>query len=97
MQSIRASRALPSLSGGHGLCDLPKHTNGCGNPIKLMLKSIPSSRQTFQRQFIKESPKTHRKSKSPKIILSMSLATFALLQLKLELILAMVRAQSRDN
>jgi hypothetical protein len=42
-------------------------------PIQLTLKSIPSSPQTFQRQSIKESPKIQRKSKSPKIILSMSL------------------------
>ena len=39
-----------------------------------MLKSIPSSPQTFQRQSIKESPKTIQES--PKIILSMSSKDF---------------------
>jgi hypothetical protein len=48
-------------------------------PIQLTLKSIPSSPQTFQRQSIKESPKIQRKSKSPKIILSMSLGYFCTL------------------
>ena len=78
IRSIRASRALPSLR--RPWLARPAHTHKwLRKSIQFTLKSIPSSPQTFQRQSIRESPKIQRKSKSPKIILSMSLGYFCTL------------------
>ena len=78
IRAIRASRALPSLR--RPWLARPAHTHKwLRKSIQFTLKSIPSSPQTFQRQSIRESPKIQRKSKSPKIILSMSLGYFCTL------------------
>ena len=98
IRAIRASRALPSLR--RPWLARPAHTHKwLRKSIQFTLKSIPSSPQTFQRQSIRESPKIQKKSKSPKIILSMSLGYFCTLAVKLELELtdAIVRPQSLDN